>query len=144
MPSRAHDHSGLGTRTFFCGISIQRAAVPLTLLGLIDELIRPPEQDQVAGQPSQGSQAPPLRVPGQYALCAGVGDLVPETKLGRAPPLPSRRQTPLISKWPSGRRAGRVAQPPGSRRGCPVPTPGVRGHTRPPRGGMDVSLMRRC
>lgn len=64
-----------------CGVSLQRAAVPLALLSLADELIRTAQQDQARGQPSLGSLVPPSRVPGQYALCARLGDLVPNAKL---------------------------------------------------------------
>lgn len=45
--------------TIFCGISAQRAAAAPAPQGLVEELLRPPQPDAAAVQPSQGAQEPP-------------------------------------------------------------------------------------
>lgn len=102
--------------TIFCGISTQRAAAAPAPQGLVEELLRPPQPDAAAVQPSQGAQEPPpesLRSP----QCPGKEDPLSNPKQGRAAGLAER--APPRPQPARGRDA--VAEAAGRRGGCPAP-----------------------
>nr|XP_031534649.1 basic proline-rich protein-like [Vicugna pacos] len=86
-------------------------------------------------QPSQGSQEPPDRVPGQCPLWKGQGHLVPPARvewgLGVRSARPPRTAAGSGQPGAGGRKAG--AESPQVSRA----PPGVRRHTRPQRGSAD-------